>query len=126
MDVGELLAQEGSALGIGHRMGCDRVEVVERGTGSGHQIHGDVEHDLSLDQEVRVEGQGVERDVDGSFDGVLDGDEASVHDPVLGVIEDVDERSHRNQLGVLDQVVLGEERLLAVGPMWAEETDSAW
>jgi len=43
----------------------------------------DVEDHFSLDEQVEVEDQRVERGIDRALDGVLDRDEADVHLPVL-------------------------------------------
>jgi len=52
-----------------------------------HQVEVDVEDHFSLDEQVEVEDQRVERGIDRALDGVLDRDEADVHLPVLDRFE---------------------------------------
>ncbi len=105
-------------------MGVDDGDVVERGARRRHQVHHDVEHHLPLDQQVGVEGQGVERDVDRALDRVLDRREPQVDLAVLGGVEHVDEGAHREQL-LVAQVGLGAKRLLGEGSLRAEIGDAA-
>ena len=70
-----------------------------------------------------LEGEGVDRDVHGALDRVLDGDEAEVELAVVGGGEHLGDRRHRHEL-VAGQVVLREQRLLGEGALRTEEADA--
>ena len=106
----------------GDRDGVHGLDVVDRHVGLGQQAVLDIEHDLAVDAQLVVERQRILREVDGSFDRVLDGDEAEVDVAALDRVEHIGHGAVRHQLAV-GQIGLGAQRLLGEGSERAEESD---
>ena len=82
------------------------------------------QHDLALDEEVSVEDQCILAGVDGSLDGVLDGNERVVDLAILGGSQHLAEAAHRHR-DRSGQIRLTEQGLLREGSHWAQVGDPA-
>ena len=82
----------------------------------------DVDHDLTLDQQVVIERQRVLGEVDHALDRVLDRDHADVDLTLLDRIEHVGHRAVGDVFGV-GEIGLRQQRLLGEGAERPEEPD---
>jgi hypothetical protein len=120
--VRQVLGQEPSALGRGHRDRGDPLDVGQGGAGGGHQVEVDVEDDLALDAQVEVEDQTVDDVPDRALDGVLQGDEPEVDGALPDRLEDVDQGGEGGDVGT-GVGRLGQQGLLGEGAFGPEEAD---
>ena len=102
----------------------DLGDVAQRRARHRQEIELHREHDLPLHEQVGVEGQGVEGDVDGALDGVLDRHHREVGVAPFDRGQHVRDGAQRNQL-TRGQVGLGEQSLLGEGAGRAEKCDAA-
>ena len=119
---GQLLGEEPAALRERHGIGHDAAHIPERRPSRRHEVEPDVEHHLTLDEEIDVEDQRVEGVAHHPVDRVLHRDEAEVGRSRAHRLEDVADRVHglEHRGGV---VRLREEGLLGEGPERPEEGD---
>ncbi len=112
LGFGQSLVQERSALGDGHRErdhSVDLRQVVRCCRArQRHEIELDAHDYLALDKEVEVERQRILRDIDGTFDCVLDRHESEVDIPVVEGGEHLGYRDQRHERG-LCEIGLGDE-----------------
>ena len=96
---------------------------ADRHAGRRQEVELDAELHLALDEQVVLEGEGVDGDVDRALDRVLDADEAEVDAAVVGGGQHLGDRGHRHEL-VAGQVGLRQQRLLGEGALGTEEADA--
>ena len=99
------------------------LDVAQRSTRACQQAVLDVEHHLTLNDEVVVEDQGILGEVDGAFDGVLDGDETDVDLPTIDRVQNIGNGTQGNSLEPC-QIGLGEEGLFGERAGWTKEADA--
>ena len=111
--VGKLAAEELAALrdGVRERQHPLHVAETRAGPDAEAQRHGQI--DLALDEQLALEGQGVERDRHRTLDHVLDGDDAILELVALDGRDHLGNRALRHTLarcevGLGQQCFLGE------------------
>jgi hypothetical protein len=120
---GQLAVQERPALGGGHRHGQHPANVTQRHATRRQQVHLDAHHDLTLDEQLGLERQRVNRDRHRPLDRVLDADESQVDQTVLDGVEHIGDRRQRHQ-PLPRQVGLGHEGLLGERALGPQEPDA--
>lgn len=120
---GQGAQQPVAALRRGVWVARDRRDVGELRARTGAEVERDRQHDLTLDQQLGVEGERVEGDVDRTFDGILDRDDPQVGLPGVDRGDDVGHRLDRYVV-LVGEVRLGEQGLFGERAGRAQERDA--
>ena len=105
-----------------HRNRPDLADVGQRGARNRHEVHVDVEQNLTLDQEIKLERKRVERDVDSALNRVLDGNKAVVDLAPVDRTQNFIDRLDRHQL-CGGQIGLAQQRLFRERTVGTKKAD---